>query len=429
LVREDFARQGVGNLEAVELGLRQALLKDGRLLLEQLLQQADLSVPNNTSRPGEKCHPRRAKPVQTIFGPVKLRRRYFYHAASRRGRAPLDRALGLINGFSPALVRLSARAAAREGYEAASQDLKALGDIEIEGRQIQRLVNLVAPQVAAQLQQGQTAPIDPLPVMYVEVDGTGVPMVADELAGRKGKQPDGTAKTREAKLGSIFTQTRCDEEGLPERDYASTSYVGSFEPAEAFGLCVRDEARRRGVGCAQKVVFIGDGASWIWELRRLNFPNAVEILDLYHALEHLHLLCEGLYGPQSRWARKMETTWTDMFKNDQVGQVIASARRRLQDLGTQASKSLAGQIAYFEHHQHRMLYKTYRQAGLFYGSGVVEAGCKAVIGQRLKNSGMFWTESGAKSVLDLRCALKSNRWDECWGRLHDSERLRIKAAA
>lgn len=254
-------------------------------------------------------------------------------------------------------------------------------------------------------------------------------MVADELAGRKGKQPDGTAKTREAKLGAIFTQTRCDEAGRPERDYASTTYAGSFEPADAFGLRIRDEARRRGLGRARKVVFIGDGAAWIWELRRLNFPGAIEILDLYHALEHLHRLCDGLYGPQSPWACKMKVTWTEMFKNDQVAEVIASARRRLKDLGSEADQSLDTQIAYFEHHQPRMRYKSYRQAGLFYGSGVAEAGCRAVIGQRLKNSGMFWTESGARSVLDLRCALKSNRWDECWDRLHDSKRLNIRVAA
>ncbi len=154
-MREDFARQGVGNLEAIELGLRQALLKDGRQLLEQLLQNAEAHLANNTSRPGEKCHPGRLKPVQTIFGRIQLRRRYFYHAASQSGRAPLDQALGLMNGFSPALVRLSARAAAREGYEAAGQDLLALADIELEGRQIQRLVNWVGPQVARELQQAQ----------------------------------------------------------------------------------------------------------------------------------------------------------------------------------------------------------------------------------------------------------------------------------
>jgi hypothetical protein len=151
LVREDFARQGVGNLEAIELGLRQALLQDGRYLLEQLLLQAGVSLADNTSRPGEKCHPERTKQVHTIFGEIELRRRYFYHATRHTGRAPLDEALGLINGFSPGLVRLSARAAAREGYEAASQDLLALAGIKIEGRQIQRLVNFAGPDMAAQL--------------------------------------------------------------------------------------------------------------------------------------------------------------------------------------------------------------------------------------------------------------------------------------
>jgi GNAT superfamily N-acetyltransferase len=429
LVREDFARQGVGNLEAIELGLREALLKDGRRLLEELLDQAQQHLAENTSHPGEKCHPGRVKQVRTIFGNIKLRRRYFYDADQEKGRAPLDEALGLVNGFSPALVRLSARAAARQGYEAASQDLQALAGIQIEGRQIQRLVNGVAPQVAAQLEAAPAAKPPVRPVMYVEVDGTGVPMVAAELAGRKGKQPDGTAKTREVKLGAIFTQTRGDEEGRPERDFASTTYVGSFESAEPFGLRVRAEARRRGIGQAQKVVFIGDGAAWIWELCRRNFAGAIEILDLYHALEHLHRLCEGLYPGQKRWAVKMEEAWTEQIKNDEITEVIAAARRRLKQLGPQAEGSLETQIAYFEHHQQRMLYQTYRKAGLFCGSGVVEAGCRAVIGQRLKNSGMFWTETGGKSILDLRCALQGNRWDECWNRLHNSDRFKIRAAA
>lgn len=428
-MRDNFARQGVGNLEAVELGLREALLKDGRKLLEELLAAADQTLADNRSRPGERCHPGRVKQARTIFGLVGLRRRYFYDAARQKGRAPLDEALGLVHGFSPALVRLSARAAAREGYEAASQDLRTLAGIPIEGRQIQRLVNEVAPQVAAQLEQGQNLGGEAIPVLYVEVDGTGVPMVAGELAGRKGKQLDGRAKTREVKLGAVFTQTRCDEEGRPERDFASTTYVGGFESAEAFGLRVRTEARRRGIGRASQVVFIGDGAAWIWELCRVNFPEAVQILDLYHALEHLHQLCESLYPGQKHWAQKMESTWESQIKNDQVAEVIAGARRRLQQLNPPADSSLESQIAYFEHHQQRMLYKTYRQAGLFCGSGVVEAGCRAVIGQRLKNSGMFWSESGGKSVLDLRCALQGNRWDECWNRLHESERLKIRAVA
>jgi len=416
-------------MEAVELGLRQALFKDGRALLEKLYNQTDLSVPDNASRPGEKCHPARAKDIHTLFGTIAVGRDYFYQPETQAGRFPLDQALGLIHSFSPALVRLAARAAAQEGYESASQDLLAQAGVTLEGRQIQRLVNLVAPKVAAQLEQCSNTSPDPIPILYAEVDGTGVPMVAEELAGRLGKQEDGSAKTREVKLGAIFTQTKTDEEGRPVRDHASTTYVGSFESASDFGSRLRTEGLRRGLGRAVQVVFIGDGAAWIWELARVNFPFAILILDLYHALERLHELCAGLYGKDTPWAARMAQTWTAMLKNDQIGEVIGAARRRRQDLGPPLDDTLEKQIAYFAHHQDKMLYKTYRAQGLFYGSGVVEGGCKSVIGQRLKESGMFWTQAGATSVLNLRLALKSNRWDECWNRLHNSDYLKIKLAA
>lgn len=416
-------------MEAVELGLRQALFKDGRTLLQQLYRQPDLSLPDNASQAGEKSHPDRPITVHTLFGPIQLRRHYFYHPQNQTGRCPLDQALGLVGSFSPALVRLCARAAAKEGYESAGEDLQAQAGVTIEGRQIQRLVNLVAPDVAAQLEAGQPASAQSIPVMYVEVDGTGVPMVAEELAGRVGKQEDGSAQTREVKLGAVFTQTKTDEEGLPLRDHQSTTYVGSFESAPEFGTRLRTEALRRGLGRAAKIVFIGDGAAWIWELARVNFPLAILILDLYHALERLHELCAGLYGADTPWAARMKQTWTAMLQTDQVAEVIAAARRRLAQLGPQPDDTLAKQIAYFEHHQDQMLYQTYRDAGLFYGSGVVEGGCRSVIGQRLKESGMFWTKSGATSVLTLRVALKSHRWDECWDRLHDSHYLKIRSAA
>lgn len=410
--------------------MREALLKDGRRLLEQLYAQEGLCIPDNASRPGEKCHPDRPLQMHSIFGIVELQRHYYYSPATGTGRFPLDEALGLVGSFSPALVRLGARAAAREGYAAASEDLLALAGIAMEGRQIHRLVNQVGAQVAAALEQGPNTSAQPIPVMYVEVDATGVPMVAAALAGRKGKQADGSSKTREAKLGCVFTQTKPDEEtGLPVRDPDSTTYTGGFQTAEEFGGRIRREALRRGLGRAVKIVFLGDGAAWIWELARVNFPLAIWIVDLYHALERLHELCQGLYAEQSSWAERTEDKWKDMLKNDQVSEVIAAARRRLQDLGPQTDDALEKQIAYFENQQSRMRYKTYRDQGLFYGSGVVEAGCKAVIGQRLKESGMFWTEVGATHVLALRCALKGHRWDECWDRLNDSNYLHIKVAA
>ena len=418
------------NLEAVELGLRTALFHDARHLLESLYANPDLPVPGQAGLPGEKCHPRRPKEVATLFGTITLWRPYFYCAATHEGRAPLDDALGLVRGYSPGLVRLACRAAARMGFAAAGEELAALAQIALEGRQIQRLVQLAAPPVAAQAERLPPAKAaDPLPLLYVEVDGTGVPMVGAELAGRAGKQPDGSAKTREVKLGCVFTQTRCDAEGRPVRDYQSTTYVGSFESAPEFGARIRAEAVRRGLGRAQQVVLLGDGAAWIWELARVNFPGAVQIVDLFHALERLHALCEELEGAGSAAAAHREEEWVRWLKQDQVDAVIAAARARLVELGRPPDGPLGKQIAYFEHHRDRMLYRSFHNRGFFCGSGVVEAGCKTVVGQRLKQSGMFWSEPGAHNILALRCLLLSHRWDLCWDRLHQTPDPSAQAAA
>ena len=419
----------------MELGLREALLKDGRRLLEQLLESVDASLPNATRQEGEKRHADRPRHIETIFGTLHLKRDYFYSPATGESRVPLDQALGLIDSHSPGLVRLASRAAAREGYEAASDDLKALAGISIEGRQIQRLVNQIGPQVAAQLKDLSPAAKkddEPIPVFYVEVDGTGVPMVPEELVGRKGKQPDGSAKTREVKLGCAFTQTKTDEDGQPVRDFQSTTYVGSFESAEEFGAQIRAEALRRGISRAKKFAFIGDGAAWVWELARVNFPLAILILDFFHMMEYLHTICQELYRKESSWAQRMKDQWREMLEEDQVDEVIAAMHRRLEDLpeiSAEQLDSVTKQIAYLENNRERMKYGTYRKQGLFYGSGVVEAGCKTVVGKRLKQSGMLWTRAGAESVLALRCALMGNRWDECWDRINDSHYLKPKIAA
>jgi hypothetical protein len=429
VVRQQWERAGVGNLEAVELGLREALLKDGRQLLQNLLEECSADLPDNSSLSGEKHHPDRSKEIETLFGPVQIRRDYFYSPSTGTGRLPLDQALGLIDGSSPGLVRLASRAAARSGYQAASQDLEALAGIKIDSRQIQRIVQQSGPMIGQQLLQGPSVIEKPIPIMYVEVDGTGVPMMPQELVGRKGKQADGSSKTREVKLGCVFTQTTTDEEGNPLRDHQSTTYMGSFEPAESFGLKIRNEAQRRGIGSAQVVVFLGDGAAWVWELARLNFHGAVCILDFYHAVEHLNDLCKSLYAGNQQWISTMQDRWYDQMENDGIEDVIVRAHRRLRELAPAIQTGIEKQIAYFEHNKERMLYNTYRLKGYFCGSGVVEAGCKTVVGQRLKQSGMLWSEPGGENVLQLRCALLGNRWDECWNRVNHSDYLRIKAVA
>jgi hypothetical protein len=141
----------------------------------------------------------------------------------------------------------------------------------------------------------------------VAIDGTGAPTVPRETQDRPGKDGVGPAKTREAKLGCVFTQTGFDEKGRPVRDEGSTTYVvGAIESAEEFGRRIFAEAIRRGSLRAEQIIILGDGALWIWNLADEHFPGAIQIVDLYHAREHLGELAKILYGPGIPKAR----AWT-----------------------------------------------------------------------------------------------------------------------
>jgi hypothetical protein len=193
---------------------------------------------------------------------------------------------------------------------------------------------------------------------------------------------------------------------------------------------LRQEAQRRGLAKATKVIFLGDGAAWIWELARGNFPLAILILDFYHALHHVHGLVEALWGKETPEGKKHAKRWKGWLLKDQAGELVKQAREHLAS-ALDTDKALK-EIAYLEDNWERMTYGTFRKAGYFIGSGVVEAGCKTVIGQRMKCSGMFWSEEGGQGMLDLRCAFLSNRLDAfCRARAaeHAAENDTLKLAA
>jgi hypothetical protein len=251
-------------------------------------------------------------------------------------------------------------------------------------------------------------------MLYIAVDGTGVPMVAAETEGRKGKAGDGQARTREIKLACLFTQTSLDDDGRPIRDPRSSSYLATFEPAARFGALVDAEARRRGSEHIRQLVVLGDGAVWIWNLADELFPAATQIVDLYHAREHVH----DLATLATRLLRKSHPDWlAERLAELDTGNIPAllAAARDLKFTGSLAAER-DKQLGYFETNAHRMRYAHFRSLGMFVGSGMVEAGCKAVIGQRLKLSGMRWTIPGAASIATLRCQDASNRWDQIWQR-------------
>ncbi len=285
--------------------------------------------------------------------------------------------------------------------EADGQALVAIGDAE-----------------AAAVLTGQLTPIGPsTPVakLYVAMDGTGVPTVPADTAGRAGKYPDGRARTREVKLGVLFTQTSVDQDGYPVRDPGSSSYVATLQAAPHFGSLVYAEARRRGSVAAHQLIVLGDGAPWIWNLADKHFPGATQIVDLYHAREHCHalgaLVAPVLGQDGSGW---LAERLADLDRGD-VGALVTAAAKL--DLPEGTPEALDKALGYFKTNAVRMRYAHFRELGHFVGSGAVEAGCKAVIGQRLKLSGMRWSMRGAAGIVTLRCQEASGRWEEIWNRL------------
>ena len=394
--------------EWIETTLRAALLEDGRRLLEGLL--AEVPLGKVAPQPGQRCYQDRSCEVLSMFGCVNLRRDY-YHPAGPEGGFPLDRALGLIGYCTPGAARMLSRTAAQLPYLESSQQLEELAGIAVPPSQIQRLVQLLGPPAQQRLVHLPGAGVQSVPQFYVSVDGTGVPMVAEELEDRVGKGPEGKAKTREVKLAALFTQTTVDEQNQPIRDPHSTTYVGSFVNSDAFGGLVRQAALERGIAGADQVIFLGDGAAWVWELARTCFPQAEQILDYYHASEHVAELAKAVYtdtGTAQNWALR----WKSLLYDSELDNLLEDLRQ-IPDFSP--SPAAQKELAYLERNRIRMDYRRYRAQGWFIGSGVVEAGCKRVIGQRLKQSGMFWTESGATAVVSLRCALLSaGGWDYLW---------------
>ena len=248
-------------------------------------------------------------------------------------------------------------------------------------------------------------------MLYIEVDGTGVPMRASETEGRQGKAEDGTARTREIKLARLFTVSGTDAAGRPVMDPGSSSYVATFDGKDALAALVQAEYLRRGGEHFRQVVAIGDSAAWIWTMAGKLYPHATHITDVYHAREHLHDLANHLAfitpGPAGWLAGRSEE-----LDAGNIEAIITAARRYPLD-GVKAAE-LDTKVGYFEHNAHRMRYARFKKLGMFTGSGAIEGGIKAIVVQRAKQSGMHWTTTGAASIIALRTQHASGRWDELW---------------
>jgi hypothetical protein len=413
------------DLEALELALRSSMHQVGGVLLEKLLN-SDEGGYAGTRTPCGQGHlaqfvEYRGKEILTVLSRVAVQRAYYYCPVCAGGVIPKDQELDIVGTcFSPGVRRLMGYVGGKDSFAEGRKDLKELADIMVKTKSVERVSEALGGQIEGRSQRertlalsGKLVSFQPVPLLYLALDGTGVPMVSRETAGRQGKDPNGQAKTREAKLGCVFTQTKVDEQGYPIRDPESTTYVGAIETAEEFGRRIYAEAVRRGLARAVKVIVLGDGAPWIWGTAEEHFPGAIHIVDLYHAREHLANVAKIVYEVGSLRGKQWLAARVEELDASEVEAVVISLRRlRPHDLT--AKDQTEKTIDYFQANRQRMRYADFRRQGLFVGSGVIEAGCKTIIGQRLKRSGMHWTVRGANAIIALRCCQMSGRWEEFW---------------
>jgi hypothetical protein len=430
-VFQDRRKNGRLDLEAVETAMRSALHQAGACALTQLLRYDPPHADQRTipCECGHSAHYKelRSKTVLTVLGPVQLRRPYYVCADCSKGQCPADAELGVAGlESSPGVRRMEAVVGSEMPFAPGCEPMQLLAGLDVNAKAIERAAEAIGAQIGQRDEQeiGRAKQLV-LPVvskqniakMYVLMDGVQVPVVAAETEGRAGRTEGQRARTRECKLGCLFTQTTVDEEGRPIRDPDSTTYVGAVETSEAFGFRIYTEAWRRGWEWATIKVVIGDGAVWIWNLADQHFPGAVQIVDLYHARQHLWNVA-ALLHPHDPAAKKLwMIPMKDLLDDGNIEPLVARLREIAAEYANahpNLTEEILKEAEYFATNASRMRYPAFRQKGFFVGSGVIEAGCKSVVGARLKRSGMFWTVLGANAIIALRCCRLNGRFEDYW---------------
>ena len=405
---------------------RQALRLAARALEQRL--NADSSdyagpeLPCGCGGPAQ-YHGRHQKTFESVLGPLHLARAYYHCAKCQSGFCPRDRALRLgLFSLTPGVLRMTGSTAAMMSFEETSALLHELAGVEVSVKQVERAAEALGAEIAADERRCVEKMGDVAPTMYLGMDGTGVPMRAADVAGRAGKQPDGSAKTREAKVVTIWTAESRDEEDNPVRDPGSITYSAAIESAAAsdtspdrsdFAERVLREATRRGFTEASRCVVLGDGSAWIWNTTAELFPQATQILDRFHAKEALHRTAQSIFGATSEGHQWAAARCTELDEG-KLHAIVQALRAHAASSGEATKCAL-----YIFHNRARMRYPKFHAQGLCTSTGVLEAGCKVVIGTRLKRAGMHWTVNGANAIIALRCSKLSGRYEDFWERRSD----------
>ena len=339
IAAEVDALAGVGaadgiDFEALETAVRRQALGLAARLVERRLNADPSDRAGATPRCGCGARAsyagRRAKTATTVLGPLRLERAYYRCARCGTGFHPRDRALGIEGAsLSPGVVRMTGLAAARASFAETGALLHDLAGVNVDAKQAERTAEALGREIAAD-ERGAVEP-EPgrAPTMYLGMDGTGVPVRRAELAGRAGKQADGSARTREVKLVAVWAvATDARDRELPEREPGSVSYSAAVETAATrdadaelapFARRAEREAPRRGFDRARRRVVLGDGAPWIWNIADELFPGTVQIVDLFHAKQHLWDVAKAIYGPGTDMAERWAGRRCDELDDGRIG--------------------------------------------------------------------------------------------------------------
>ena len=339
------------------------------------------------------------KRVVTLSSELRIQRAYYYCEACGRGFAPVDEKLELDRlGTSIGVRTKVGRLAAWIPYEEVSVELGQLCRIHLSKNTAGRIAKAMGEEVKKE-RRGREAevlsgcvesPAARAKRLYVGMDGTSV------LTRGGG--------WREAKTGVIYETEERDGKVRIKR----AEYLATLERVEPFGESVYTAAYDRGVENAEEVIALGDGAPWIWRSFAHHYPKAVQVLDFYHASEHLNEVARAWHGEGTEKAK----LWVEAREIDLLSDCVETVIRSIQSwrAADEESREIRRKnLMYFETNKERMRYATYKSQGYHIGSGLVESACKTVVGQRLKQSGMRWSEAGAEAMLHLRSLILTNR--------------------
>jgi hypothetical protein len=378
-----------------------------------------MSCPN--CQGPSKFQDRRDKTFVSLMGQIVLQRRAYYHcSACHAGHVPLDAALGFSDcKLTPAAEELVSLAGTLDSFaDAAEKALPKMAGLRLSESTVERTTEAAGERLGDLWAEGRTLgaaadwrwnrDVRGQTVAYVSVDATGV-----------GMQGEGGTKTegRMAWVGKIFNPRPEPSKDSPKPFAPSARYQAGLMDLDELGARMRRQGAQVGMDRAEQWVALTDGGNGLDEFMEVNFPRAVRILDFYHAAEHLSDFAKIYCGSDLTTAEEMSQEWSHELKH-RGGHALLATLEALNLRGRTDAIREAHRLAtgYVRNNLHRMDYPHYREQGWQIGSGHIEAACKTVVNQRLKQSGMRWGSDGADAVCHLRALYEgeTSQWDAFW---------------